>query len=119
MDTINAPGIATMGASFASIAGTISSIPTKRKDIKSIGECYRQSLGGNILDGEIFRSEQFISMEGRDRLLRGSDQILVVLGISVYDFVQFLVKLLELSSFGHVILEHELGRLQGGIASRR
>ena len=56
-------------------------------------------------------------MESRDWLLRGRDQVLVILGIAVHNLVQFLVKLLKLSSLPHVFFEHELGALKWRISA--
>lgn len=52
-------------------------------------------------------------MQGADGLLRGRNQVLVVLLVAVHNLVQLLVKLLQLGRLGHHVLQHELRRLQG------
>lgn len=48
-------------------------------------------------------------MKCRQWLLRGRNQILVRLLLTVIgDFVEFLVKLLQLRGLGHVVSEHEM-----------
>lgn len=55
-------------------------------------------------------------MERRDGLLRRGDEILVVLRVSVHDLVQLLIEIIQLSSLGHVVLEHELRRLESSVS---
>ena len=55
-------------------------------------------------------------MEGRDWLLRGCDEILVILAVTINHLVQLLVKLFQLGCLGHILLQHELGRLQRSVS---
>lgn len=75
------------------------------------------SAVSGVLDGQIRVLQPLSLMEGRDGLLRGSDEILVRLGLSIIgDLVQLLVKLLELRCLGHGFPQHEEGRLVGLVA---
>mmetsp|Transcript_1138 Transcript_1138/g.2601 ORF Transcript_1138/g.2601 Transcript_1138/m.2601 type:complete len:224 (-) Transcript_1138:220-891(-) len=60
-------------------------------------------------------------MERGDWLLRGSDEVLVQLGMILVfnDLVQDIVIVCQLCRFGHQILLHEEGRLQGSVAALR
>lgn len=58
-------------------------------------------------------------MEGGNGLLRSSNKILVVLCVAIDHLVELLVEIFELGSLPHVVLEHELRCLQGGVSPLR
>lgn len=53
-------------------------------------------------------------MEGRDGLLRGGDEVLVI-AVAGDDLVELLVKLGQLRGLGHDALVHEEGRLEDSV----
>lgn len=56
-------------------------------------------------------------MEGRDRLLRRSDQVLVVLRITIDNLIELFIELLKLRSLAHVLFPHELRGLKWCVAT--
>lgn len=56
-------------------------------------------------------------MKSGNGLFRSRNEVFVVLAI--HNLVQLLVELLELRRLRHVILHHELRRLQGGVTTLR
>lgn len=56
-------------------------------------------------------------MERRNRLFRGSNQVLVILHVTIDNFIQLLIELFKLCGLAHVILQHELRGLERSIAS--
>lgn len=72
-------------------------------------------FGFNSLDGEVLGNKPLVGMVGRDGLLRGSNEVLLIVAVS--DLVELFVKLLKLGSLAHVVLGHELGGLKGGVTT--
>lgn len=71
----------------------------------------------SVLDGKIFLLEPLALVESGEGLLGGCDQVLVRLLLTIVgDLVQLLIELLELSSLGHSLTQHEERRLVGLVA---
>lgn len=58
-------------------------------------------------------------MVRRDGLLRSGNEVLLVLGLTIHHLVQLLIELLKLSGLAHLVLDHELRCLQGGVVALR
>ena len=71
-----------------------------------------------VLDWQISSTKPLLGVQSADGLLRGSDQVLVCLGLvlALGDLVQLVVEVRELGGLGHLVAEHEKGRLVGGVA---
>ena len=95
MDTENSPGISSVSTSLPTITSTETS----------------------ILDWQILGMQPLICVESRDRLLGSSNQVLVILWLSILNLVQLIIKLLQLCCLRHIFLQHELWCLQTGVAS--
>lgn len=93
MNTENTPCIPTVASGFSPVAGRVT----------------------GIFNRNVLRSEPFVGVKSRNGLFRGRDEVLVVLTID--NLVQLLVELLQLRSLCHVVLQHELRRLQRGVAA--
>jgi hypothetical protein len=70
------------------------------------------------LHRQILGCQPLLREHGRNRLLAGRNQKLVLRIFILDDFVEFLVKLLELRGLGHVLSLHEIRRLEGIVALR-
>lgn len=69
-----------------------------------------------LLDREVLILEPLAVVQGRQRLLGGSNEVLVSrLVFTLGDLVKLLIELLQLSSLGHKIAKHELRGLVGGV----
>lgn len=68
-------------------------------------------------DWQVLSNQPLIRVESRDRLLRGSNEVFVVLGVAINNLVELFVKLLQLSRLRHVVLQHELRGLQRRVSS--
>lgn len=66
----------------------------------------------SVSNRQILLHHPLVCMQGADGLLRGRNQVLVVLLVAVHNLVQLFIKLLQLRRFGHHILQHKLRRLQ-------
>lgn len=95
MDAEDTPGILSVRASLLSEAGAVS----------------------GIFDGQVLLGQPLALVQSGDGLLRGGNQVLVILLVTIFgDLVKLLVELLELGSFGHGFPKHEEGRLVGLVA---
>lgn len=94
VDTEDTPGIATVCTCLSPVAGGVTT----------------------VLQGQVRLQKPLISVEGGDGLLRGGNEVLVVLWWAVRDLVELLVKLGELGRLCHHVLQHELGCLQRSVA---
>lgn len=94
-----------MRASFFAITRAIASISIQF-------EWLRRLVWNDIPDRKIFVLQPFTIVDGRQRLFRSSNQIFVSLLLTIVcHFVQFLIELLKLCRFCHVVPEHKVRRL--------
>src|SRR5690606_19055195 len=85
MDAEDAPGVLAVSASL---------LPEARRR-------------AGIPDGQILGLEPLLGVEGRDGLLGGGDEVLLIATLLADDGVEGLVEFLELGSAGHDLLVHE------------
>lgn len=90
VDTEDTPGVATSSSGLLAEAGRVTGV-----------------LDGQLLLGLL---EPFVGVEGGDGLLRGGDQVHVLVVAS--NLVELLVELGKLSSLGHGLLLHEVRGLE-------
>lgn len=95
VDTENTPGIAAVGTGLLTEAGRVT----------------------GVLDGQLFFGllEPLVGVEGRDRLLRGGNQVHIL--VLAVDLVQLLVELRKLGSLSHGLLLHEVRGLELGVVA--
>lgn len=113
MDAEDTPSILSVGSSLLAVACAVSSIPMVAR-VSRLGE--ELAGGATLLDGKVLVLEPLAVVQGRQRLLRGSNEVFVggrILALG--DLVEFFIELLQLGSLGHKIPKHELRGLVGGV----
>lgn len=104
VDTEDTPGIFSVRSSLLAVACAVTGI-----SISFVNKNYSVLGKRALLDGKVLILEPLAIVQGRQWLLGGSNEVLVGrLILALSNLIQLLVKLLELRSLRHEILEHEL-----------
>lgn len=78
----------------------------------------RSHIGAlHLLDWQVFCNQPLVGVVRGNGLLGGRDEVLVILFLSIDNFIKLFVEILKLSCFSHLIFQHELRRLQRAVAT--